>query len=101
LTDYVATRWYRAPELLLSWKDYTATGIIFIVKINKKWTSGQLGVSLQSCSEGSLSFRAWIRKTRLNSYLKSSALLQKQNSTLFLEKSIEYSRNLSRKDQEK
>ena len=24
LTDYVATRWYRAPELLLSWKDYTS-----------------------------------------------------------------------------
>jgi len=28
LTDYVATRWYRAPELLLSWKDYTATGYL-------------------------------------------------------------------------
>lgn len=26
LTDYVATRWYRAPELLLSWKDYTSAG---------------------------------------------------------------------------
>lgn len=23
MTDYVATRWYRAPELLLSWKEYT------------------------------------------------------------------------------
>ena len=22
MTDYVATRWYRAPELLLGWKEY-------------------------------------------------------------------------------
>ena len=27
MTDYVATRWYRAPELLLSWKEYTEAGI--------------------------------------------------------------------------
>jgi serine/threonine protein kinase len=24
LTDYIATRWYRAPEVILSWKNYTA-----------------------------------------------------------------------------
>ena len=23
MTEYVATRWYRPPELLLSWKEYT------------------------------------------------------------------------------
>lgn len=23
LTEYVATRWYRAPEIMLSWKEYT------------------------------------------------------------------------------
>ena len=23
LTDYIATRWYRAPEVLLSWKNYS------------------------------------------------------------------------------
>ena len=23
MTEYVATRWYRAPELLMSWKEYT------------------------------------------------------------------------------
>jgi len=23
LTDYIATRWYRAPEVLLSWKKYS------------------------------------------------------------------------------
>jgi len=23
LTDYIATRWYRAPEVLLSWKHYS------------------------------------------------------------------------------
>ena len=24
LTDYIATRWYRAPEVILSWQQYTA-----------------------------------------------------------------------------
>ena len=24
LTDYIATRWYRAPEVILSWKKYTS-----------------------------------------------------------------------------
>lgn len=24
LTDYIATRWYRAPEVILSWRKYTA-----------------------------------------------------------------------------
>jgi mitogen-activated protein kinase 1/3 len=23
MTEYVATRWYRAPEVILSWKEYT------------------------------------------------------------------------------
>ena len=23
LTDYIATRWYRAPEVILSWRQYT------------------------------------------------------------------------------
>jgi serine/threonine protein kinase len=23
LTDYIATRWYRAPEVILSWKQYS------------------------------------------------------------------------------
>ena len=26
MTDYVATRWYRAPELLLSMKEYNESG---------------------------------------------------------------------------
>lgn len=24
MTEYIATRWYRAPELILSWKSYNA-----------------------------------------------------------------------------
>lgn len=24
MSDYIATRWYRAPEVILSWKHYTA-----------------------------------------------------------------------------
>jgi len=29
LTDYVSTRWYRAPELLLGWKKYSASVDVF------------------------------------------------------------------------
>jgi len=31
MTDYVATRWYRSPELLLSCKKYTQAGILFVL----------------------------------------------------------------------
>jgi len=31
LTDYVATRWYRAPELLLGYTDYNAEVDIWAV----------------------------------------------------------------------
>ena len=24
MSDYIATRWYRAPEVILSWKKYTS-----------------------------------------------------------------------------
>lgn len=41
-TDYIATRWYRAPEVILSWKRYTAAidvwsvGCILAELINRK-----------------------------------------------------------------
>lgn len=31
LTEYVATRWYRAPEIMLSWKEYTKASMQFSV----------------------------------------------------------------------
>ncbi len=42
MTDYVATRWYRAPELLLSWKEYDCSvdvwsiGCIFAELLKRK-----------------------------------------------------------------
>ncbi len=42
MTDYVATRWYRAPELLLSWKEYStavdvwSVGCIFAELLKRK-----------------------------------------------------------------
>jgi serine/threonine protein kinase len=42
MTDYVATRWYRAPELLLSWKEYACSvdvwsvGCIFAELLRRK-----------------------------------------------------------------
>jgi len=33
MTDYVATRWYRAPELLLSYKKYTPAMDIWSIGI--------------------------------------------------------------------
>lgn len=29
MTGYVATRWYRAPEIMLNWMHYNQTGIYF------------------------------------------------------------------------
>lgn len=33
MTEYVATRWYRAPELLLSWIEFTAAVVKKIKKL--------------------------------------------------------------------
>lgn len=42
MTEYVATRWYRAPEIMLSWKEYTkaidmwSVGCIFAEVLSRK-----------------------------------------------------------------
>lgn len=42
MTDYIATRWYRAPEVILSWKQYTkamdmwAVGCILAELLSRK-----------------------------------------------------------------
>lgn len=33
MTGYVATRWYRAPEIMLNWMHYNQTGLFFIIII--------------------------------------------------------------------
>lgn len=41
MTEYVATRWYKAPELLLNWKQYTtaidiwSAGVILAELVNR------------------------------------------------------------------
>lgn len=34
MTGYVATRWYRAPEIMLNWMHYNQTGIFFFYFFN-------------------------------------------------------------------
>lgn len=31
MTGYVATRWYRAPEIMLNWMHYNQTGLVCII----------------------------------------------------------------------
>lgn len=31
MTGYVATRWYRAPEIMLNWMHYNQTGLVSII----------------------------------------------------------------------
>ena len=33
MTGYVATRWYRAPEIMLNWMHYNQTGEIHVNKM--------------------------------------------------------------------
>lgn len=62
MTEYVATRWYRAPEIMLTFKQYTKV----IASARFPWNFsdcvlfpsrpsmfGQSGVFLQRCSQGS------------------------------------------------
>jgi hypothetical protein len=34
MTEYVATRWYRAPEVILSWKQYTKGFLSLLLESN-------------------------------------------------------------------
>lgn len=38
MTGYVATRWYRAPEIMLNWMHYNQTGQNYIEKLMCKRT---------------------------------------------------------------
>lgn len=31
MTGYVATRWYRAPEIMLNWMHYNQTGLVYML----------------------------------------------------------------------
>ena len=66
MTGYVATRWYRAPEIMLNWMHYHQTGDLFLkfnfyftyttvqltsqkFNLNLQLTCGRLDVSWQKC----------------------------------------------------
>ena len=56
MTEYVATRWYRAPEIMLSFKMYTKVNSFFFFALyvaqippqKRPLISGQLDAFLQS-----------------------------------------------------
>lgn len=62
MTEYVATRWYRAPEVMLSFKQYTKVGTckaafrawLLIVVFGRLSMSGVSVVFLPKCSTESL-----------------------------------------------
>ena len=73
MTEYVATRWYRAPEIMLTFKQYTKVlKIFFSVEIHLHFHGsplfygfrlsmcGLLVASLQKCSQENHYFRAEI-----------------------------------------
>lgn len=48
MTGYVATRYWRAPEIMLQWRHYDKKGIIIIIAILiNNYTSGQIHVHYQ------------------------------------------------------
>jgi hypothetical protein len=57
MTEYVATRWYRAPEIMLSFQSYTKASMCphFIISIRYTLQSASRDlVSLQMALSGSL-----------------------------------------------
>ena len=71
MTEYVATRWYRAPEIMLTFKQYTKVRpfVLLIAALGypsiRPLMSGLSGVFLQKCCRGSRSFPVVIITTNL------------------------------------
>lgn len=40
MTGYVATRWYRAPEIMLNWMHYNQTGDVSPCGVAVLWDQG-------------------------------------------------------------
>jgi len=56
MTEYVATRWYRAPEIMLTFKQYTKVGLLLLISLreitetlNRPSIYGQWAASLLRC----------------------------------------------------
>nr|KAF6506441.1 mitogen-activated protein kinase 13 [Rousettus aegyptiacus] len=50
MTGYVVTRWYRAPEVILSWMHYNQTVVYSTLPpLPRQWTSGLWAASWQRC----------------------------------------------------
>jgi len=37
LTEYVATRWYRAPEIMLNSKGYSKASVLYVLTVYSVW----------------------------------------------------------------
>ena len=72
LTDYVSTRWYQAPELLIGSTTY-----------GKGWISGPLGASWASSSTGSRSFQGRATSTSSTSFRRSSGASPRSSRRTF------------------
>lgn len=63
MTEYVATRWYRAPEIMLTFKQYTKVkpilglNLLMLIVLRRPLTCGQWAVSSRRCSLENLSSR--------------------------------------------
>lgn len=65
MTEYVATRWYRAPEIMLTFKQYTKVSFVTHISVDvnrtligflpRPSTCGLLDASSQRCCLGNLS----------------------------------------------
>eukprot|EP00472_Partenskyella_glossopodia_P000436 CAMPEP_0197542864 /NCGR_PEP_ID=MMETSP1318-20131121/67932_1 /TAXON_ID=552666 /ORGANISM="Partenskyella glossopodia, Strain RCC365" /LENGTH=300 /DNA_ID=CAMNT_0043102157 /DNA_START=298 /DNA_END=1200 /DNA_ORIENTATION=+ len=85
LTEYVATRWYRAPEIMLSWKEYTkaidvwSVGCIFAEILGRKPIfpgqdyMNQLHLIISKLGTPSLEDTEYIANEKAKAYVRSLA----------------------------
>ena len=73
MTEYVATRWYRAPEIMLSYQNYTTASefshstkvvsSLLLIPVCLQSTSGRLAAFWRSCWAGAHCSRVAITST--------------------------------------
>uniref|UniRef100_H0VS33 mitogen-activated protein kinase n=1 Tax=Cavia porcellus TaxID=10141 RepID=H0VS33_CAVPO len=79
MTGYVATRWYRAPEIMLNWMHYNQTGAARLTLVERQWDIDQLKLILRLVGTPGAELLKKISSESARNYIQSLTQMPKMN----------------------